>query len=62
MFRKIVLTVILSFIAPGSASQVVAGLILSFIVLLINIYGKPFVTPSLNHVRCDGLAAACSVF
>ena len=51
MSRKILLTVILSFIAPGSAGQVVAGLILSFFVLLINIYAKPFVTPSLNYVN-----------
>jgi len=51
MSRKITLTVILSFISPGSASQVVAGLALSFVVLLVNIYLKPFVTPSLNHVN-----------
>jgi len=55
MGRKIVLTVILSFIRTGSASQVVAGLVLSFVVLLINIYVNPFVTPSLNQVRCAAL-------
>ena len=48
--RKLALTSILALIAPGSAGQVVVGLLLAFFTLLMSLQLKPFAAASLNVV------------
>ena len=50
LLRKLALTSILALIAPGSAGQVVVGLLLAFVMLLLNLQIKPFAQPTLNFV------------
>ena len=44
------LTSILALIAPGSAGQVVAGLLIAFVMLFINVKMKPYASGLLNFV------------
>ncbi len=50
LLRKLALTSILSLIAPGSAGQVVVGLLLAFLALLVNMRLKPYAEDGLNFV------------
>ena len=50
LIRKLALTSILALIAPGSAGQVVCGLLMAFITLLATMGFTPYVHPSLNLV------------
>jgi magnesium-transporting ATPase (P-type) len=49
--RKLILTSILALVQPGSATQVVVGLIIAFIMLLLNLRLKPFFGDTLNFVN-----------
>ena len=48
--RKLALTSILGLIAPGSAGQVVVGLLLAFVALMANLRLKPYADDGLNFV------------
>ena len=50
LVRKLALTSILALIAPGSAGQVVVGLLLAFTMLLATMQLQPYVHPTLNLV------------
>jgi hypothetical protein len=50
LLRKLALTSILSLIAPGSAGQVVVGLLLAFLLLLLNIELRPYAGKMMNLV------------
>ena len=50
LIRKLALTSILALIAPGSAGQVVCGLLIAFVTLLATMGYTPYVHPSLNMV------------
>ena len=50
LIRKLMLTSILALIAPGSAGQVVAGLLIAFVMLFINVKMKPYASGMLNFV------------
>ena len=50
LIRKLMLTSILALIAPGSAGQVVAGLLIAFVMLFINVKMKPYASGLLNFV------------
>lgn len=49
--RKLLLTSILALIAPGSAGQVVVGILLAFFALIINIRLKPYADNNLNFIN-----------
>ena len=49
--RKLLLTSILSLIAPGSAGQVCVGILLAFAALLLNLRLKPYAGGGLNLVN-----------
>ena len=49
--RKLLLTSILSLIAPGSAGQVCVGILLAFAALLLNLRLKPYAGGGLNMVN-----------
>ena len=51
LLRKLALTSILALIAPGSAGQVVVGLLLAFVMLLANLKVQPYAVRSLNGVN-----------
>ena len=51
MIRKLLLTSILALIAPLSAGQVVAGLLIAFFALLLNLRMSPFADDALNNVN-----------
>jgi hypothetical protein len=51
LLRKLVLTSILALIAPGSAGQVVVGLLLSFVLLVANLKVKPYALDGLNTIN-----------
>jgi len=51
LIRKLILTSILALISPGSAGQVVVGILVAFVALIGNIKLKPFSEPSLNLVN-----------
>ena len=48
LVRKLVLTSILALIAPGSAGQVVVGLLIAFVTLMLNLALKPYKNAGLN--------------
>ena len=50
LLRKLALTSILGLIAPGSAGQVVVGLLLAFAALMANMRLKPYADRGLNFV------------
>ena len=50
LIRKLMLTSILALIAPGSAGQVVAGLLIACVMLFINVKMKPYASELLNFV------------
>ena len=50
LLRKLAPTSILALIAPGSAGQVVVGLLLAFGMLLLILQMRPFAAPTLNFV------------
>ena len=50
LVRKLALTSILALIAPGSAGQVVVGLLLAFVMLLATIQLRPYAHATLNVV------------
>jgi len=49
--RKLALTSVLALIAPGTAGQVVVGLLLALFMLLLNLRIKPYASPLLNNVN-----------
>jgi flagellar biosynthesis protein FliQ len=49
--RKLILTSVLALVQPGSATQVVVGLLISFLMLLLNLRMKPFHEDTLNFVN-----------
>jgi hypothetical protein len=49
--RKLILTSVLALVQPGSATQVVVGLLISFLMLLLNLRKKPFHEDTLNFVN-----------
>jgi hypothetical protein len=49
--RKLALTSILALITPGTAGQVVVGLLLSLFMLLLNSYCKPYASDLMNSVN-----------
>jgi hypothetical protein len=51
LLRKLALTSILALIAPGSAGQVVVGLLLAFALLVANLKLKPYAMDALNGVN-----------
>jgi hypothetical protein len=51
LLRKLALTSILALISPGTAGQVVVGLLLSFVMLLLTLRCKPYARPLLNNVN-----------
>ena len=51
LLRKLALTSILALIAPGSAGQVVVGLLLAFVMLLFNLALKPYAEKAMNLVN-----------
>ena len=51
LLRKLALTSILALIAPGSAGQVVVGLLLAFVMLLANLSLKPYAESGMNLVN-----------
>ena len=51
MFRKLILTSIISLVAPGSATQVTVGCLISFVMLILNLRLKPFYIDTLNFVN-----------
>ena len=51
LVRKLALTSVLTLIAPGSAGQVVVGLLLALFALLANIHFLPYNSSTLNHVN-----------
>ena len=57
--RKLLLTSILALIAPGSAGQVVAGLLIAFAALFATLSLAPYAQPQLNVV---GQAAQLHLF
>jgi hypothetical protein len=50
LIRKLMLTSILALIAPGSAGQVVAGMLIAFVMLFINVKMQPYASGLLNFV------------
>ena len=50
LVRKLLLTSILALIAPGSAGQVVVGILISFFALLATLIKAPYAQPRLNTV------------
>ena len=50
LIRKLALTSILALIAPGSAGQIVVGLLLAFAMLLATMQLRPYAHPTLNLV------------
>ena len=50
LIRKLLLTSILALIAPGSAGQVVVGILIAFITLLAALIKAPYAMPRLNVV------------
>ena len=50
LVRKLALTSILALIAPGSAGQIVVGLLLAFVMLLATMQLRPYAHPTLNLV------------
>lgn len=51
LVRKLMLTSILALIAPGSAGQVVVGLLLAFVMLIANLKTQPYAAEALNNVN-----------
>ena len=51
LFRKLLLTSILALIAHGTAAQVVAGLLIAFAALLLNMQLRPFASTALRAVN-----------
>ena len=51
LIRKLLLTSILALIAPLSAGQVVAGLLIAFFALILNLHMRPFAEGALNTVN-----------
>ncbi len=51
LLRKLALTSILALIAPGSAGQVVSGLLIAFVLLVWNLHTRPFAEEGLNTVN-----------
>jgi hypothetical protein len=49
--RKLILTSILALIAPGSAGQVVVGILMAFFSLLVNVRLKPYADNNLNFIN-----------
>lgn len=49
--RKLALTSILALITPGTAGQVVVGLLLSFFMLLVNTHFRPYALAPVNRVN-----------
>ena len=49
--RKLALTSILALIAPGSAGQVVVGLLISFFMLLADLVFAPYSTTAFNTIN-----------
>ena len=50
LVRKLTLTSILALIAPGSAGQVVVGLLMAFVTLLLSVRMRPYAAHALNGV------------
>jgi hypothetical protein len=59
LVRKLALTSILALIAPGSAGQVVVGLLLAFVMLLATVQLRPYAHATLNTV---GVGAQLNLF
>ena len=51
LFRKLILTSVISLVAPGSATQVTVGCLISFVMLLLNLKLQPFYMATLNEVN-----------
>ena len=51
LIRKLCLTSILALIAPGSAGQVVSGLLIAFFMLTLNLRLKPWCNDDLNFIN-----------
>ena len=51
LIRKLALTSILTLIAPGSAGQVVVGLLLAFFMLMASMARRPYAEDSLNVIN-----------
>ena len=51
LFRKLLLTSCLALIAQGTAAQVVAGVLIAFFALLLNLQLRPFASPALRVVN-----------
>ena len=51
LVRKLCLTSILALIAPGSAGQIVVGLLMAFALLIANLKVKPYAVDALNGVN-----------
>ena len=51
LFRKLLLTSILTLIAQGTAAQIVAGVLIAFCALLLNLQLRPFASPALRAVN-----------
>jgi hypothetical protein len=49
--RKLILTSILALVQPGSATQVVVGILVAFACLLLNLRLKPYASEQLNFVN-----------
>ena len=58
LLRKLALTSILALISPGSAGQVVVGLLLAFLMLVLNLQLRPFSESSMNFVNIIAQARA----
>ena len=59
LIRKLALTSILALIAPGSAGQVVVGILISFATLVATLVMSPYAQKKLNFV---GQAAQMNLF
>jgi hypothetical protein len=51
LIRKLILTSILALISPGSAGQVIVGLLVAFSALIANIKRKPYAQDAFNFVN-----------
>ena len=51
LVRKLLLTSILALIAPGSAGQIVVGLLIAFVMLLFNLKLQPYADRALNMMN-----------
>jgi hypothetical protein len=60
LMRKLILTSILALVAPGSAGQVVVGLLVAFFALLANLHLKPYTSARMNLLN-QGESLGCAV-